>query len=845
MRSAFPGRKVSICSKSQLAPAVNRVLEKITFEYETSISNGKSVSPCRRDRSPFAACLFLLLIPFGSRAEGPVTVIDVGTTVLRPGVKRFGINLGTLTFYDSGQTLRNLLVRNPGFEGQIWNSTVRCASGSATSCVDENQWSGWPAGFWNGATFEVFFGAAEKRSGKVVESSATSKGQGSVLTFDGPGQAPGKGDYLILRKSVPGEASAGWWPSARGAGKVADNTTDLPPGTLGSQTVSLTAPSTSDFASIASYFDSTKGKTFVQLNGSYELRFKAKGTGGSNKIELRVARADIAPYLAQTEDLSTDWKDYSVRFDASENGTAMGMVGAVFSTVGADSFELDDVSLTKTNSDSSNTTVFRDEVVNALRDLQPSTLRDWSGQLGETLDNLLRPEYGRQRSGYSAWASDSDSVGYGLHDFLQLCGVLKADPWFAVPSTFSAADASNLIQYLAGDATTVYGAKRASLGHPAPWTETFSKIHLEFGNEAWNSVFKGGTIEYPDAYGKRAQSIFAAMRLEPSYVPARFDLVLGGQAAWPGRDTEIQNNCNNNDSFTTAVYSMGTVNTFLDDEALFGSTLAEPEAYMAASGTAEGLTPGMVYQDFHAIQSSSHPVPLSFYEINMGTMSGGITQDVLSSYASSLGAGLAIVDTMLQGVKQFNVLDQELFALSQYEVLRPDGKRAPLWGAVMDMGVTDRKRPQFLAMQLANRAIGNGASMVETVHSGADPVWSQPAVNAVQFNRAHLLQSFAFASDKGRSIIIFNLSRTAELPVTFGGVNAPNGTVLMWRLNAASVKDTNESANMVRVDLSGLPDFNSLTPFVLPAHSMTVLKWSAPEGNTAPGARVPPTISSK
>jgi hypothetical protein len=774
------------------------------------------------------------LVPFGSRAEGPVTVIDIGTTILRPAVKRFGINLGTLTFYDSGQTLRNLLVRNPGFEGQIWNSTVRCASGSATTCIDENQWSGWPAGFWNGATFEVFFGAAENRSGKIVDSTAPSKGQGVALRFDGPGVAPGKGDYLILRKTVPGEASAGWWPSARGAGKLADNTTDLPPGTLGTQTLSLTAPSSSDFASVASYFDSTKGKTFLQLNGSYELRFKAKGTGGSNKIDIRVARSDIAPYFNQTEDLSADWKAYSVRFDASENGGSIGMMGVVFGTVGADSFELDDVSLTKANSDSSNPTVFRDEVVNALRDLQPSTLRDWSGQLGETLDNLLRPEFGRQRTGYSAWASDSDSVGYGLHDFLQLCSVLKADPWFVVPSTFSTADASNLVQYLAGDATTLYGAKRALLGHPAPWTETFAKIHLEFGNEAWNSLFKGGTIEYPDAYGKRAQSIFAAMRLEPSYVPARFDLVLGGQAAWPGRDTEIQNNCNNNDSFTTAVYSMSTVNSFLDDEALLGSTFAEPEAYMSASGTTEGLTPGMVYQDFHAIQSSSHPVPLSFYEINMGTMSGGITQDALSSYASSLGAGLAIVDTMLQAVRQFNVLDQELFALSQYEVLRPDRKRAPLWGAVIDMGVTDRRRPQYLALQLANRAIGEDASMLETVHSGADPVWYQPAVNAVQFNRAHFLQSFAFATDKGRSIILFNLSRTAELPVTFGGANAPYGSVLMWRLNAASSKQTNESANLVRIDSSAIKDFDSLAPLVLPPHSMTILKWYAPDGNATP-----------
>src|ERR1019366_8559133 len=173
----------------------------------------------------------------------------------------------------------------------------------------------------------------------------------------------------------------------------------------------------------------------------------------------------------------------------------------------------------------------------------------------------------------------------------------------------SSTDASNLIEYLAGSSGTPYGSKRATLGHPAPWIGSFSKIHLEFGNESWNPNFKGGAIEYPDAYGQRAQTIFGAMRGNAAYISSAFDLVLGGQASSPGRNQFSQNYCNNNDSFAVAPYMMNTVNSFSNNEDLFGSTFAEPEAYISPTGSAEGLTGGLMTLNQQAIQGSSHPVP--------------------------------------------------------------------------------------------------------------------------------------------------------------------------------------------------------------------------------------------
>jgi hypothetical protein len=350
---------------------------------------------------------------------------------------------------------------------------------------------------------------------------------------------------------------------------------------------------------------------------------------------------------------------------------------------------------------------------------------------------------------------------------------------------------------------------------------------LEFGNEAWNSTFKGGTIEYSAPYGQRAQTLFGAMRGNSAYNPSSFDLVLGGQATWPERNRDIQNNCNTNDSFTVAPYMMNTVNSFSSSEDLFGSTFAEPEAFVSPTGVAEGVSGGMILLNQQALQASSHPVPLSMYEINVHTLSGG-TQDVLNSYASSLGAGLAVADSMLQQMRR-GVLIQNLFALSQYQFLRPDKTKIFLWGAVVDMGVTDRRRPQFLALQLANRAIGRNATMLQTLHSGADPTWNQPLVNTVKLTGAHYLQSFAFSSGSQRSLIVINLHRASTLPVSFSGVNAPNGTVQMDRLTSALPTDTNEDSAKVRIASQTLAGFEPSDALSLPPYSMTVLSWTVSE----------------
>jgi alpha-L-arabinofuranosidase len=844
----MPGRFPDAPSIEQLGKTLCAgVVPVVAFRHEQILSVGvkSNLAGRRTQRSSKVeaaglAFLLFLVTSLTLQSQTTSTNIAIGSTVIQPGVKHLGINLATHNYWDSGQMMQNLVLENPGFEGEIYQSIIECASGTTTTCVDSG-YSSWPAGFWNGATFEFFYGAANGAAGTISNYTAAASGQGGTLTFASPiDVAPAKGDFVIVRQTVPGNAAAGWWTRTSGNGAITTNTTDLPPGTTGSQTIALSAPAANSSAHLDSYFDSMTGRSFIQLDGSFQVSFLAKGTGGSNSVAVTVSRLGYKTYLRHKVSLTNSWQTYTLTFGASETGSAVGTFDLDFATVGQDSFYLDDVSLQSTSP--AQPTAFRDAVVSTLTALNPGILRFWTGnQLGDTLDNLIAGPFARLRSGYSAYATSQTAIEYGLYDFLQLCQTIGAEPWFVVPTTFSTTDAANLIEYLAGVSSTTYGAKRAAQGQVEPWTSVLPKIHLEFGNEAWNSTFRGGSIENPAAYGARAQTIFSAMRAVPTYSASSFDLVLGGQAANPWLNQQIQNRTNNNDSFAIAPYMMYEVNTFATNEDLFAPLLAEPQAFYSPSGNAEGVSSthltidgagryvhgGMVYLDQLAIKNSTHPVPVVIYESNLSTLSGAITQSVINKFTPSIGAGLAEIENMLLGISK-GIITQTLWSLPQWDSAISTAGGAttvPLWAAVIDMGgPTNLRRPQYLAIQLANQTIPNGGSMLQTVQSGANPTWNQAMVNSVQLNDAHYIESFAFSNGSQSGLILLNLNLTEALPVTFSGANAPAGTVQVTELTSTNVTDTNESSSVV-VPVSSSQTFNAATTLSLPPFSMTALTW--------------------
>jgi hypothetical protein len=775
-----------------------------------------------------------------SNSGSQVTDIAIESTEQQSGVKRLGINLSGQSYYDSAQISRNLIFRNPGFEAETWQSILRCKLTTATSCTDDSGNISWPANFLQGATFEFISGNDKGLAGTVQASQPSSGQSGVTFSFGTLGRVPASNEFVLVRRSIPGNPTAGWWLDQLQAGaSLKQENSDLSRDTAGKQALRMAAAGPGQEASIHSYFDSLGKRSFVQLKGPYELSFRAKGLEGSKELSVSFTRTGTAAgnesFLKETVHLSSEWKNYSFDFSPKEDGTLIGTLDLNFRVAGS-SVLLDDVSLiaggskkNPTGVTTANPTAFRDEVVSTLKTLHPGVLRymDSGTNFGSSLDNMIASQFARVRAGFSTRNTVQEDLPVGLYDFLQLCQALGAEPWYTMQAGMSPAEVKNLIEYLAGDASTPYGAKRAAAGQKQPWAEVFPVIHLELGNEQWNgATFYGAAINDAVAYANRAEDIFSAARSSTSYSPKKFDLILGGQAVNTWSTQQEISHSSKNDSFAVAPYLFGTFNNAGSKETIFGSMFAEPEMLDSSPS-------GYMAQQAKAIKSANHPTALSVYEVNLGTQSGSVPQSGFDAAVPSLGAGLTVVEHMLLMMRDLGIKTQAVWSLTGYNnTLRNsvDGKQevTPLFGVVIDMGgTTNLQRPQFVAETLANQTIL--PTMLKTTLTGANPTWKEVGSNnnGISIEKAHYLQVFTFVDGLQHSLIVFNLSRTESLPVTFSGGSAPSGTVQLGLLTSKEITDNNEEKNQVMTVERTLSGFNPRTPYLLPPFSMTTLKWTA------------------
>lgn len=766
-----------------------------------------------------------LIPPIGAAT----TNIDISNTQIQSGMKRVGMNIEGQDFYDSGQMLRNLVFRNPGFEGETWQSILHCASASSGSCTDSNGWTQWPANFLKGASIQFISGSANGQSGTVTASTAANSGSntGMTVNFSGLSGSPGAGDFAVVKMTVPGNASAGWWPYTSGGASIGTDTNDLSSNTPGKQALSLNATTSGQTARVDSYFDTTNKHNFILMNGSYELTFRAKGVGGNDQMTVSMGRQVAnGSYLNQTITLSPSWQNYTLTFSATESSTTpVGTLDLRFQVSGASAY-LDDVSLTPTTAAAGNTTAFRDEVVNTLQTLHPGVLRymdDAGPAFGSSIDNMLATPFARQRSGSSEASAEEDDIPLGLHEFLQLCQAVGAEPWYVLPPAISAAEMQNLVQYLGGSASTPYGAIRANLGQSAPWTSVFPTIHLELGNEQWNNVtFPGNSINDPVAYGKRVATIFGAAKGASGYAANRFDLVMGSFVVNSWLTGQEAANASNYDSISVAPYMFGSFNDTSSSEAIFGPMFAEPEMW-------DSSATGYMYLQAQAVKGIGKK--LVVYEENLSTQSGSASQDTVNAVVPSIAGGVTMADHMLLQMRDLGITTQNIWSLPSYnnQFTNPSGsaETSPVFGTVIDMGgQSDLRRPVFLAGQLVNMAVL--PNMVQASVTGSNPTWNQPLStnDNVQLIGAHYLQTFAFSDGASKhSLVVVNLSRTNAITTTFSGANAPTGSVTVSQLTSANLTDNNESSATVGIKTSTQNGFNPGAAYSLPAFSVTVFQW--------------------
>ncbi|MBN2005818.1 MAG: hypothetical protein JXA21_20845 [Anaerolineae bacterium] len=776
-----------------------------------------------------------------------LTTVQIQDTLLVSEVKRLGINVGSRSWYGAAQFLKNV-ADNPGFEAGVYGSVVHVAEGSDGQRIVQDFWEpawnndqygiGQQAGFWNGADYEFVYGPAKGRHGTITNftheiNAPTETVSRNVFYLDQNGAVPNQWDVMFVRQELPGMAGVTEW--------AVPDTTTTRPGSPGKQSLHLLYPDEAWQSPYHFYMDSywrdgdqTAGKLII-IEGNWRLEFWARGGRDGDQLQAAFFREGEPDFFNQVITLTTQWQPYTFDFNVpagADRPTSAYGPGDYHPLVGftlnflyneeGDEAWIDDLALY--NADDANPTVFTDAYVNLLKELRPGILRDWSNQFGSTLDIQLAEPWARQTQGYRPHERSADSYSYSLHEFLELCVEVGAEPWYVIPPTFTAEELDGLAEYLAApaDGAHPYADHRSALGQTAPWTEVFPVIHLEFGNELWGAAsggdpFMGASLLGGERLGQIANDRFVVLKSSPYYDAGRMDLIIGGQAGWPGQNYNIQNNSTAHDTIALAPY-FGVLEARATDEEIF---------YPLFARAFDDVIAGRVKQcRDEIVNGGGQDTRLAVYELNFHTTDpgDGAPLALRNDYVAGAGGALALPLSMLSYLRDLQIRDQCAFSSLQYSFGMSNGEYIKLWGMLRDVAATARKRPTWLGVELANRAIQG--DMLATVQGGDNPGWRQAAINGVEHEMdVAYVQSFAFRDGERTSVILFNLNLDEAQRVRLALPAPPKRTATLYQIAPADIYADNEVTEEVTIQTQTLTNFSDAYVLDLPPHSVTALTW--------------------
>jgi alpha-L-arabinofuranosidase len=261
----------------------------------------------------------------------------------------------------------------------------------------------------------------------------------------------------------------------------------------------------------------------LTAGASYNLNLFARGAD-AGPLNVRLESADGRRVYAETsfDQLTAGWQRFSARLVA--RGTDAN-ARLVVSLAQPGTVWLNFVSLFPQDTFHARANGLRADLAARIADLRPSFLRFPGGNFIESYnvahalrwkttvgDVAQRPGHFNDAWGY--WSTD----GLGAYEFFQFCEDAGMEPLYGINAglmlNYNGApgntvplnqlkpwvdDALDLIEYANGDTNTVWGARRAADGHPAP----FNLKYLEVGNENGGSLFDERYTQFYDAIKAR------------------------------------------------------------------------------------------------------------------------------------------------------------------------------------------------------------------------------------------------------------------------------------------------------------------------------------------------------
>ena len=776
-----------------------------------------------------ATCL--LIAATASAAEPEVTTITLTDKVLVKDTMRLGINLGGDAYYSGAALTRLRSVAT--FEGTTYR---QCHFGPVQDEGGATTWFTGKYGSWDeilkGQRYTILSGPAKGSSGTIQDiSTKKAMHQGQMkdfryFAFDrkvpaGPGNV---GILVETSRLRDGQLRPldGYWCSKANRISIGD----VPPGSFGCAAACLDPGD----AKAAHLRFSTHYQRYGQTNGTWHVCFWAKTKSGSPKLTVTCDRTE----WGETKDvpLTGAWKQHDVALAIAKVPEPKGAKDNPhllfrFQAEGG-AVLLDDVEIWMEGD--TNPTAFRDDCVAMLKTFGPGVVR-YLQMGGSTLDNTLAPPL----KAHSYTSRQGAKVGpyeshprhpYSLHQLYELCEHLGSDPWYCLPGTLHKDEMAKFMEYLGAPPDVGYGKVRAELGHPKPWTEVFDRIHVEFGNEAWNnaSAYQCGGFNGADYW----EGLIAVGKGSKHY-SKKVIFHAAGQAANSWLNRGLVARVPNADRFSVAPYIL---HDFSKEQARALDTPDKLFRWAFAFPVWRSRDPdGAMFQNHEITRKAGQE--LSIYEVNHHITGGDGPLAPRNQIVTSIGGGLNVANNMLLMLKEHGLRSQCLFSLAQHSYNAQGVGPVRLWGTALCMRKgRERYRPTFLACAAANKVLGG--DLVATAHTGANPTFSATGV----FSRRKgpqtvegipTLWSYAFADGKTRGLILISLdtAKPHSAEIKFEG-DVADGQARSWLLAADAITASNEyevGTPQVAIREQALKPFASGQRLELPPHSMRVLRW--------------------
>ncbi len=292
----------------------------------------------------------------------------------------------------------------------------------------------------------------------------------------------------------------------------------------------------------------------VRQGEAYDFSIQIRCVEGSPRVVVELVASDGTTLdAARLEGMASSWKQVKATLHPKDTD-AKARLNVLLEGRGA--VDIDDVSLFPSCTWKQRPGGLRADMVQMLADLRPGFLRfpggcivegsdlakryQWKNTIGPVAERKLVINRWNYEFKHRPTPDYFQSFGLGFFEFFQLCEDLGAEPLpilnCGMACQFNSGelvpldqlgpyvqDALDLVEFANGPVTSAWGAKRAAMGHPAP----FKMKMLGIGNEQWGPQYIERLAIFTKAIKARYPEIQLICDAGPSPQDERF------HSLWP------------------------------------------------------------------------------------------------------------------------------------------------------------------------------------------------------------------------------------------------------------------------------------------------------------------------